>query len=131
MLPWEDRFRIGHDMIDADHEHLFTLIGRFHDSLVGNSGDAEVAETLAELVDYTRSHFAREEALMSRHGYPGMDAHLRQHETMVRKVLDMQERLAGGDPGVGNELADFLSKWLVRHILGTDQKLAAFLASAG
>ena len=80
---------------------------------------AGLAEVIAEMVDYTISHFAFEEALMESAGYMFSGPHKKVHDLFTRKVAEMQSRFDGGED-VTAELHGMLSRWLFNHIRNED-----------
>lgn len=74
--------------------------------------DRTAANTvLAELVDYTLSHFAFEESLQEEAGYPFAKAHQRVHELFARRVNEYRDRFNAGED-VAGEIHALLSAWL-------------------
>ncbi|WP_448207537.1 bacteriohemerythrin [Azospirillum sp. sgz302134] len=125
-VTWQDAFGVGHTVIDADHKRLFELFNEFATAVNDNRADSEIQSVLAELLDYTDTHFDREERLMREHAYPDLAMHKTMHDTFVRQLHDVNNALdAGGEKGAF--VLSFLAKWLSGHILGVDKKLGAFL----
>lgn len=131
LLHWKPNLSVGNTAIDGDHKRLIDLFNRLHFmSLVGDD-DQAVAEVLEELLTYVRVHFAREEAMMRRCGYPGLEDHRHRHR-------EFASRLRGfiGDFNARPELFDmaafydFVAEWLLVHVLDEDMKLVPFLQTA-
>ena len=78
---------------------------------------------LNELVDYTLTHFAFEEELQERAGYPFLKAHKRVHDIFTKRVAEFQKRADAGE-NVAPELLSMLKIWLVNHIKGDDADYA-------
>jgi len=112
VVEWREGFRTGIDEIDAEHRQLFALVkGLQH-------GGAR--QLLHELVDYVVSHFAHEEALMERSGYPGVQRHIEMHESLAARVSEFLVGGTGWSESRVQELRTFLNRWLVGHILTHD-----------
>lgn len=127
MFQWYDRYNVGHNEIDSDHQYLFKLINEFNDALTTGKGDARIATTLESLVSYTRFHFSREENHMLARGYDAYRGHKQLHDKLIADLESLRQRFQAGDAMVGMELSTFLTEWLISHIMRTDTKLAAFL----
>jgi hemerythrin len=121
-FSWRDSYSIGHADIDAEHQQLFRLANAFFEA------DDKTSKTdcAMRLFQYTREHFGREEALMRQIGYPGMDAHLTQHNELIGKLNVVAESIAK-DTLQNAQLKTFLTGWLVGHIVTFDTKLAGYL----
>lgn len=129
-MAWQDGFGVGHPTIDADHQRLFELFNEFVTAVNEFRADSEIQAVLGELLDYTDTHFDREETLMREHGYPDYAVHKTLHDSFVRQLHDVNSALdAGGEKGAF--VLGFLAKWLSGHILGVDKKLGAYLRERG
>jgi len=121
---------LGIDAIDRQHRRLFEIAGRVYENLSGgDEAHAAVASTAAELLDYTATHFADEEAMMQSAGYPGLEAHRREHAELLSKVHDMEMRAGFGERSLPADMSRFLLAWLVGHIRTSDRKFGEHLAA--
>ncbi|OIQ98403.1 bacteriohemerythrin [mine drainage metagenome] len=127
-FSWNDKFSMGVEVIDHDHRILVDLIDQLHEAFVNGNLDETVTPVLDTLVDYTRFHFAREEELMAKAGYPALTQHQEVHRTLRRQVEEIQERVQGGTK-MGNELLAFLQDWLYFHILEQDRAYSPYMAA--
>lgn len=99
--------------------------------MLEGSGKEYLNDALAELANYTQTHFEDEEELMEEAGYPELDQHREQHEAfkanLAQLVLDFRE----GEPLVQVKLMRQLKHWLDEHIThetrGPDYRLGRFL----
>lgn len=128
LMEWDDKLSVGVKQIDDEHKVLIKLVNELHDAIRANHGKEVLGKTLEGLIAYTGSHFGHEEGEMKRTNYPGAPAHFAEHAALVKKVLAIQEQYKAGKVAVlGMETLAFLKDWLVKHIKGTDQALAAHL----
>ena len=114
--------------IDHEHQRLFQILGKVHDAF--QSSDFSTAQTIhsavVELLDYTRTHFASEEATMNATGYPSLAAHLELHRNLLARVRDFEIRADFDDQFNPVELATFLYNWLANHILVEDKSFGDY-----
>lgn len=114
---------IGVPEIDKEHERLFELLGEADAALKQENGTVEAALALInELKQYAVTHFAHEEAYMESINDPELPRQRREHAAFVEKVnhysfADVTEKNA---KKIGVELLQYLSRWLMGHILGSD-----------
>ena len=127
MFQWTAAYTVGVRQIDAEHKRLFALAENLHQAMLAGQGKAVLQDLLASLVAYTSYHFAHEEHLMQRVGYPDYRQHLAQHEQLRSRVQEMQARAASGEMTMTIELMRFLSEWLKSHIPTSDSKVAAYV----
>jgi len=120
---------LGVPEIDAEHEKLFNLIARTNDSLHKDEGSVSEAMTLLnELKQYAVSHFAHEEAYMEQIHDAELKRQKAEHAAFITKVnsysfADVTEENA---KTIMLELLEYLSKWLMGHILGSDILIGHF-----
>ena len=131
------KYHTGIKEIDAEHKRLFDIIREtnalIHNDLLHDKYD-EIIHLLDELREYTKIHFADEEAYMKKIGFPGLDAQIRAHTAFVDKLmnidLDELDKIDDHQQEYLLELIDFLAGWLVNHILKMDVAIGAYGKSA-
>ena len=129
-LIFGDRYKVGIAAVDAEHQKLFDIAGTVYDCLARDvvAPMSEIRAAVAELVDYARTHFASEEAMMSAAGCPWLAEHHAMHEKLVSRVQDMETRAEIEDFYTPIDLYEFLCSWLIDHIEKEDTKFGQFLA---
>jgi hemerythrin len=133
----DDRYRLGIDAMDRQHTRWIQLIEHFRDICAGHLTDQRgldaAAKALAELLQYTKTHFASEELLLTTHHYPDLESHKKKHrdiEATVARFLDEVRTHKSNNTPLKLNL--FITVWLLEHILKDDGDYARFiLAKAG
>jgi hemerythrin-like metal-binding protein len=130
-LKWKEEYSVGIKQLDDDHKQLILLLNRFLTAYEYHTGEAFERGALKDLSDYTKYHFENEEALMEKHGFPGLDEHKEQHDSMIAVVGQFQKdyELRGHEALQG--VANYLYAWLINHINGTDKQYSSFLTGKG
>ena len=119
---WNEELSVGVEALDADHRQLFAMVNGLFDAIEGGTGNDLLAALFDALVDYTRDHFAREEALMAARHFPGLAAHRAEHIQLAESVHQLRQRfLAGAAEAVGHELLVLFKTWLTSHIRVSDR----------
>ena len=129
-VEWSDKLSIGMPEIDDQHKELINILNRLHTAMAEGKGKAVLKDTLADLTDYTITHFYTEERYMTRYRYPQLAQHRVEHEAFVAKVKKFQEDFDAGNATISIELLRFIKNWLVNHISGTDMAMGKVLAHA-
>jgi hemerythrin len=128
-LAWTEDLSVGVDVLDLHHKRLFALVEEIPPA--SESGLDAVAKVLAELTDYVRYHFAEEEGMMERSGFPFLELHRHSHQTIALRVADMAVSLQSDNfKRVAEELRLFLTGWLIHHIEIEDFEYRPYLAKA-
>jgi hemerythrin-like metal-binding protein len=127
LITWTDNLSVNVTEFDEQHKKLIGIINRMYDALKSGRGQEAVETILPELVDYTREHFANEEALMQKLNYPGYVDHKAKHAALTSQVSEYVNRLKAGKSTAAVEMMEFLKKWLSSHIKGVDKKYGPYL----
>ena len=123
IVEWTEELSVGVPALDRDHRHLIELLNQLHDVIRRNDASEVVGAVLVELAHYTAHHFAAEEELMARAGFPGLDAHRRTHAMLRQRVHDYEMEYRDSPRNViAAELFDFLCDWLIHHIKTEDME---------
>ena len=131
-VSWKDEYSVGIEMIDNDHRKLLNLINQFQTAVFYQTGKQFEDEAFQALIEYTQTHFEREEQLMSEHAYPDFEAHKAEHRKMVDLVeARMAEYRQQERHEAMEEMVVYLRDWLINHINGTDQAYSGFLHEKG
>ncbi|SOD95394.1 bacteriohemerythrin [Caenispirillum bisanense] len=133
-IVWRDKMSVGHPVIDEDHRTLIAIINDFEDAAAAGS-TAALSTILRRLHGYAREHFAREEALQVRIGFPFAQAHGQEHRRLIALVEDKArawfvDRAQPLGPQGMEEMAGFLRRWLVEHILTQDRAMQPYIEAA-
>lgn len=129
LIRWRDSLSLGIEAIDNDHRQLITILNRLHFMAIAGDDRAALGEVLRELLDYTRSHFAREEMLMRLAAYPGYEAHRKIHRQLTEKVAGYEAKYRAKPKHFDFErFYDFIADWLVVHVMEEDMKIQPFVA---
>ncbi|TBU94467.1 bacteriohemerythrin [Phytopseudomonas dryadis] len=118
-LSWSADLDTGIAVIDGQHRQIVEMINQLHLAQQKGARDG-VALVIEELVDYTTSHFAFEEAMLEEAGYVFSKAHKRVHDVFIKRVGDYRARFAQGED-IADELMSLLGRWLFGHIRNDDQ----------
>jgi len=125
MFTWSPEYSVGNDLIDHEHQKLFEMADRLHQAMLSGGGNLVLRGLFDEMAEYTRTHFAHEEALMERYSYPQLPAHAEIHQQLIARVASLQEDLNAGKLTVTMNTMQFLRDWLSHHIGKTDRLVAA------
>ena len=122
-----DEYLTGIESIDKEHEHLFAIANEVYDllqnQLLTDKYD-KIVNLLGELKEYTRTHFANEEAYMESINYQHIWSERHQHRTFEQKLDEIDlAKLDDSQEAHILEILDFLTKWLGSHIKGADRRI--------
>ena len=130
-LPqWSDDLSCGHPVIDAQHRRLVHAGAALVEQAQAGGTPRELLGKLAELVQHIEHHFAAEEAILARTGFPLSDEHRFHHEWLLAAARSLLERVRSGKADLA-ELVDFVCDDLIAgHVRREDRKFAIDPAAA-
>lgn len=118
---------IGIGILDDEHRGLFKTINEIYEILneKGRQPEETIQTTealLTTLKKYAATHFAHEEAYMKDHHDPELPLQRKEHAQFTEKVNSIEfDSLEETEAiRVLQEMMEYLSRWLYRHILGSD-----------
>jgi hemerythrin len=123
MFQWTREYAVGVAEIDQEHQRLFALAEEMHQAMLAGKGKEVLKLLLADLLAYTDQHFAHEELLMKRIGYPQFREHQLQHQALHARVHALHDRAASGEITMTIEVAQFLVEWLKEHTTTSDRRI--------
>ena len=130
-LVWKDDYSVGIEAMDNDHKKLLNLINQLQTATDYYTGQEFEKKALDELVDYTKTHFSREETLMQENNYAELEDHKEQHRLMIAKVDELLKAYENNPEVAIKDALDYLKNWLIRHINGTDKEYGKVLNAKG
>jgi len=132
LIKWDPSFSVGVSALDADHRNLASLINEINAACRQRLGRETISSLLGRLRSHITDHFAREEALMERLGYPGYADHWNHHvdtNAALQRIFELGASI--DDLSVQHDMLVFLKAWFTNHVLGADQKLRGFFIAQG
>lgn len=129
MFEMKPEFFTGIELIDNEHRQLFDYANQIYELLhaefVPDKYD-NIVDILGKLRDYTKKHFADEEAYMESIQYKKIFTQKVQHQAFIDELdkLDLDEisELENQEETIGN-LLSFVTDWLIHHILEVDTQI--------
>ena len=128
---WNKNFEIGIANLDAQHRRLVDLINGLAELITDGGKLPQVQTLIGQLMDYAANHFSDEEELLILSSLPqeNKDQHKAAHKAFVDKTQTLFKRKDLLQAEVAEQVLEFLTTWLISHILGTDMKLAQSIKS--
>ena len=128
MFEMKPEYFTGIDTIDQEHAKLFSIANEAYDLLINQFIPDKydyIIEVLQELKDYTRYHFKHEEEYMLSIGYKRLFSQKVEHADFIEKLETFDiSAIDANQRETLLELMEFLSEWLVNHILKKDKLIA-------
>ena len=132
LMEWNAQLSVGVGQFDREHQTMVDMINALFDAVQAGRGREMLGRTLDGLLDYTKTHMIKEEQILEKHGFPGVDSHREEHRAVGRQIGEIRQRYDAGATGpMCMEVLTLMKKWLIEHIQGTDKQYQAFLNAKG
>ncbi|MBN2322386.1 MAG: hemerythrin family protein [Spirochaetes bacterium] len=131
-VSWTSRYETGIDAIDRQHRELFKRIDRLTLSIYDGEGKRGLGGMLEYLGTYVIEHFGTEEELLSRHGYPDLEAHKKEHIAFMTRFMEIKRECddKGPDSYLAIRVGREIEEWWKTHVLDTDMRYVPCLRQA-
>ena len=130
MYEFTEDCMIHIEQIDNEHRKLFQMLNEAF-TMVQETEDASAItiSLLSNLKNYAMTHFAHEEQLQQRYGYPDYQSHHQYHQAFGKAAENLARRLKeeGGTAQLASRLNKQLVSWLINHIKMEDAKVARYI----
>ncbi len=127
-ITWKPEMSVGVAELDEQHRCFVEILNRFHERMKAGRGSEIVDQILAELVSYAENHFATEERLFDRYGYPNALSHRAAHAGFLGKLRELRSEVATGKRFVSLTTLNLLRDWLDHHVMNVDMAYKDFFA---
>ncbi|MFZ5766135.1 MAG: bacteriohemerythrin [Thermodesulfobacteriota bacterium] len=128
---WKSEYSVNSAYIDRQHQQLLAIVNEFISAAATGKGKSVAYPILNRLVQYAEEHFRDEEKLMrmARYPAPELERHIREHEELTEEIFRQTENWSSGGEEALPRIGEFLSKWLLTHILVSDKKFGPYVVN--
>ena len=120
-FEWENKYSVGHTLMDSHHQKLFDIINRLHEAMLQGQGGSIAQDIIKELIDYTRYHFGEEEKMLADVNYPKLSMHKDLHQKFISDLHEIEHNVTKGVEFLtAIKLLRSTQSWLQDHIMEVD-----------
>jgi len=124
MIEWNEKYMVGIDNIDRQHELLVDKINHLLE-MHEKSEDLHVISTLfIGLIHYFTKHFEYEETIMRGCNYPGLERRKLEHKIFYNNLEKTKNDFINGEISSLGYIIDYIKLWVMDHIIIQDKKYA-------
>lgn len=130
MFKWNNKYSVNNDVIDNQHKQLFNIGNEIVETMKDSSLDKydRIITLVDKLYEYTIFHFESEKKMIEEKGFKLSENHIKEHEDFVYKLYDLKSNdIDENQNQVLIDTLDFVSQWIVNHILNTDREYISIL----
>ncbi len=130
-LEWRESFELGIPEIDGDHRIMLELV-RAVEAAAAAQDRCRSERSLDRFLAFTELHFAREETLLERWGFPGWRKHAHYHTGLFERAKDVRKVCATVETAEDYQrCCERMMSFLMDDVIRGDMKLKSYLENAG
>lgn len=133
LITWKEKYVIDEGVIDDDHRFLIHALNLAIEEVRRQAPACSLLKQVLHIKGFAALHFKREEKLQEWSKYPCRHAHCREHGELLARLDEVIAELsaASGDEPYPDQdnIKSFFYRWMLSHIIDSDQKLKPFLAT--
>ena len=131
-MIWNETMSVGVGGLDDDHKELVALLNEMDEAVAAGQNRDAINAIIDRLTESIKTHFAKEEALMAKSGFPGAAEHTREHDETLKAVLEWQAHFRSSSaPMMSPEILSGFQSWLDNNIQGADMVYGPYLNAKG
>lgn len=118
MIKFNDNYKVGISVIDAQHENFFSILNQFEIAIT-EKNLYNLNSVLEELIKYTYYHFITEETFLSKLNSEENEHHKIVHYKIQNDLLKLKSRINDSDNPLPLfiELFNVSNDYLSEHII--------------
>lgn len=121
-------YKVGIDKIDSEHNELINIANTIYTHFVNNGLDSECEKLFRGLCRAVSDHFDHEDEIFCNiQDIVFVSAHRKEHEALVKELIEYEVSLDSSRLLSGLELLIFMHDWLLEHILKFDKQIPGYL----
>lgn len=127
---WSDDFALGDPLVDSQHRAFFDEAAALRQAFDSDEPQTRLVTYAETFLANLRTHFADEEALMARLGFPALAAHRQEHGDLLARTERMVEEIRAAQCLIDGLLgSQALIGALVEHVTQQDMRIKLFMVA--
>ena len=126
-IKWDEALSVDIPEIDDLQKKIFALIDVLIDLKDDHANAKDSSINVAELTEYGRYYFSKEEEYLRKAGYPETDVHAKEHRRFIKSTVSLRRQVAEDRNNLTYGVIKELRDWLIVHISTHDHKYVPFL----
>lgn len=125
---WSEEFALGDPVVDSQHRAFFEEAAALRAALASDEPKEGIVAFCATFIANLRAHFADEERLMQRIGFPALAVHHQEHERLLARTEEVVAEIHAADCLIDCLLGvHALMEALVEHVANQDMRIKTFM----
>lgn len=125
-LQWNEPYVFDNGELDKQRKEFLEYVNALQAAVINGYEQNSLGGILDDFTAFSVVYFEREEDLFIKLNYTKCLEHKREHDDLIRKLIELQEQLIDKQMLVGFDVLDYLDSWLNKHITEYDGEFMLF-----
>jgi hemerythrin len=126
-LQWKDEYSLGIPAVDLQHKRIFDCFVSIAEEGLDKNNTWLADSSTVQLLGHIQAHFALEESVMQKLGYPEFERHAEEHRQYHRDMRDLAQESLKTKGSLTREKVKSAQKRFREHITSSDKRYVKFL----
>ena len=126
-IDWDPGLSVDIEEIDELQKKMFALLNVLIDLKEKGAGEKEISTMVAEITEYSRYYFSKEEEYLKKSGYPELNLHIKEHRQFIKTTINLRREVSEDNKNLTYKIIKELRDWLVDHVITSDLMYVPFL----
>ncbi|MFH1155224.1 MAG: hemerythrin family protein [Pseudomonadota bacterium] len=127
IVDWNEKFSVDIPEIDELQKKMFKLLHVLLEMKDNKSDAKDCSNMIAEINEYSRYYFSKEEEYLRNCAYPEIKEHAREHRHFIKSTISLRRQVVDDKNTLSSESIVQLMTWLENHILNSDLMYVPFM----
>ncbi len=115
--------------MDDQHQIIMMKFGALYEAVGRGERQASISALILDMFEFTLSHFADEEELITKTGYPRSQEHKDAQTRLYAQAVDSYREYMENPLVSPLEVLGFIKQWIEDHVLTMDTDYRDFMAA--
>ncbi|MFK5952961.1 MAG: bacteriohemerythrin [Desulfobacterium sp.] len=126
-IEWDEQLSVDIPEVDELQKKMFALLNVLIDLKDDHANAKDSSINVAELTEYGKYYFAKEEEYLRKASYPEIDEHAKEHRKFIKTTISLRRQVAEDKSNLSYRVIKDLRDWLIVHISTRDHRYVPFL----
>ena len=120
-LPWQESYCCGNQIIDAQHQDLFSTSNELLGAILSEQSVSEISVVIDSLLGNSRQHFQDEEKILKTLSFPDISQHAKEHAKLLETGKALSKKFKNSTLSIGDVFQFLVNDLIKQHLLGADK----------
>jgi hemerythrin-like metal-binding protein len=126
-MEWRNELLLGIPAVDLQHQRIFDCFVTIAREGITKHESWLADPSFVQLIKFLQEHFALEESMMRKFGYPELERHIDEHRAFQAELYAVAQKSIGTEGSVSQVMIRIFERWQRKHIMTSDRHYVEYL----